>query len=212
MIKWLFMAPLSLLVSLLCYITNPIVLLFCDEDGELPGFLSLWQTWDNSCNPSDVTEKKELPDFLLYDWGRHYAEYVDTPPELAAVGRSRWFTVCIDHDWTIMERIKRYICRCYWLTRNCAYGWTFWVFGVLPGIRWKVDQSDADTKFSHEDVPMWWLDSAWQYASSAPICKIYGYTIRREINLGWKVDTDATVDTQAMIATRVTIRIRREGE
>jgi len=210
MITWLILAPLSLVVSFFCYLTNPIVVLFCDEDGELPGFLQLWQTHDNSCNPSDVTENKQLPDWLLYDWKGHYEEYKGTTPTLAEEGRDRWFTRCINHNWTLTERLKRYICRVYWLMRNCAYGWCFWVFGIIGGTKWTFVQNDPDTSFVHQDCVCWWIDSAWRYKSTAPWFSIGDYTIYKELHLGWKVKTEAIVDTRAMIATRATIRIERK--
>ena len=41
----------SLIITVVCYITNPIVVLFANELGELPGFLANWQTWDDSLDP-----------------------------------------------------------------------------------------------------------------------------------------------------------------
>ncbi len=211
MILWLIYVPFSLLLAAMCYVTNPFVVPLADENGELHGIWKMWQTWDNSINPSDVTENKQIPKIFLYDWKRHYQEYKDTTPELAAVGRKRWFTVCIDSHWTVLERIQRYICRVYWLTRNSCYGWAFWVLGITPGVRWETVIDDGETQFIHEDYDMWWLDGAWRYKSTAPICKIFGYEIRREIMLGWKVSEDAKVDTRGMIANRIAIRIRRAG-
>ena len=46
MIRWLIMAPLSLIVSLICYITNPIVVLFCN-DAEL--FHFSYQRYIENC-------------------------------------------------------------------------------------------------------------------------------------------------------------------
>jgi len=212
MIRWLIMAPLSLIVSLICYVTNPIVVLFCNDDGELPGFFQLWQTWDNSCNPSDVTENHQLPDFLLYDWGKHYIEYKDTTPDLAMCGRERWFTRCIDNDFTLWETIQRYICRTYWLTRNCAYGWCFWIFGILPGVNWEIVKNDGLTKYIHEALIGWWIDSAWCYKSQAPMFSLWGWTVYQECFLGYKIKEEAHVDTRAMIATRATIRIEKDGD
>ena len=212
MILWLILAPISLIISLVCYITNPIVVLFCNEDGELKGFWRNWQTWDNSCNPSDVVDNAQLPSFLLYDFHKHYNEYRGTTPELAAQGRERWFTVCIDHDWTLWERFQRYICRVYWLMRNCAYGFCFWWFGILPGINWRIVKDDGETKYLHEDTSNWWFSGAWCYKSTAPLFTLWGYTVRQECFLGYKVKAEATVDTRAMIATRATIHIDKEGE
>ena len=212
MVLWLFLVPFSLTAMILCYATNPIAVLFCDENGELHGFWRHWQTHDNSCNPSDVTEHQQLPSWLLYDWKKHYEETYGTTPELEKVGRKRWFTKCINPNFTLWERLQRYICRCYWLTRNCSYGFSFWLLGITPGIRWAVEQNDADTQFVHEDYDWWWLDGAWKYKSTAPICTIFGWTIRWNTFLGWKVDENAEVDTRAMIANRVAFSLERKGE
>ena len=209
MLRWIVLAPLSLIASLICYLTNPIVLLFCNEDGELPSFLSLWQTWDNSCNPSDVTEHDEVPDWLKYDWARHYEEWRGSTPELSAQGRERWFTTCIDSNFSVVEQLKRYACRIYWLTRNCAYGWAFWPFGILPGINWRYERQKEDSYFVHADTPYWWLMDAWCYKDSSHWFSIWGYEVRKEFFLGWKVKPEARVDTRAMIATRLTVRIRK---
>lgn len=212
MVLWLVYLPFALITMIACYLTNPIAVLFCDKDGELHGIWRNWQTWDNSCNPSDVTECKQLPAWLCYDWKRHYEEYEDDTPELKAVGRKRWFTRCIDDNWTIKERIQRYICRVYWLTRNCAYGWAFYVLGITPGVRWVVERKDKDVISVHEDYNGWQLDGAWKYKSTAPICTIFGWTLRWNNFLGWKLDENAEVDTRAMIAIRIAFSIeRREG-
>lgn len=211
MVLWLIYVPFALILSFICFVTNPLVVLRADEDGELRGIWKMWQTWDNAINPSDVTEHKQLPSIFLYDWQRHYKEIYDTTPELKKVGRKRWLTKCIDKNFSLWERVQRYICRVYWLSRNCGYGWAFWVLGVLPGINWKVVKNDGETIFVHEDKKLWWLCGAWKYKSTAPICKVGKYVIRREIFLGWKISENAQVETQGMIAVRATIRIKKEG-
>lgn len=35
--RWFLYAPLQLICMVICYITNPIVVLFADENGELHG-------------------------------------------------------------------------------------------------------------------------------------------------------------------------------
>lgn len=211
MVLWLLYLPFSLLFMAVCYLTNPVVVKFCDKDGELHGIWRYWQTHDNSCNPSDVTEHKQLPSIFLYDWAKHYEETYDTTPELQKVGRKRWLTKCIDANFTLWERVQRYICRAYWLTRNCAYGFAFWLLGITPGVRWVVEQNDKDTIFVHEDYAWWWLDGAWKYKSTATICTFLGWTLRWNTFLGWKVDENAEVDTRAMIANRIAVSIGRAG-
>lgn len=55
--RWFIYAPLQLLIMIICYITNPIVVLFADKDGELHGFLRKWQTFDDSCDSEDCVTK-----------------------------------------------------------------------------------------------------------------------------------------------------------
>ncbi len=211
MIRWLILAPISLIVSLICYLTNPLVVLFCNDDGELPSFLHLWQTVDNSCNPSDVTENHQLPDWLLYDWAAHYEEWKGTTPELSANGRTRWFTRCINDDFTVVELLQRYVCRVYWLTRNCANGWAFWAFGILPGVDWEIVEKTDTKKYLHEAMYFWWIDRAWCYKDESHWFSLWGYEIKKEFYIGYKVKEEAQVDTRAMIATRLTVRIKKEA-
>jgi len=202
LIRWLFYLPLSLLASVLCYITNPIVLLFCDEDGELPGPLHLWQTWDNSCNPSDI--KEIAPAWLLYDWDAHYREYKDTTQILRAWNRDRWFTECNNKEWTMGERIKRYLCRLLWLTRNNAYGWGFYVLGATVSPLLLVDQSKNTVYVDEVD------GDAWMYKNDAPIISLFGYTLRWKNIIGWKIALGESYDTRAMIANRIAFSIKKE--
>ena len=203
MFRWIFYLPLSLLASIVCYITNPIVLLFCDEDGELPFPLSLWQTWDNSCNPSEI--KSIAPAWLQYDWDKHYREWVDTTPYLHSVGRERWYTECVNNDWTLLDRLKRYVCRCIWLTRNNAYGWCFYILGktVSPLL---VETHSLNTTWVEEVN-----GDGWMYVSTAPIFSVFGWKVRWNNLLGWKINQDAIYDTRAMIANRIAIRFSREA-
>ena len=203
MIRWLIYLPLSLLASVLCYITNPIVLLFCDKNGELSGPLHLWQTWDNSCNPSDIMDI--VPSWLLYDWGAHYREYQDTTQLLRSWNRDRWFTDCINDEWTLWERVQRYLCRLIWLTRNNAYGWGFYVLGHTATPLFVIQKSE-NTIFADEVN-----GCGWMYKNTAKIFSLFGWEVRWNNLLGWKVDTSATYDTRAMIANRVAFSIEREA-
>lgn len=128
MIPYLIYAQLNILLMLFCYITNPIVVLFADETGELHSFLRYWQTWDDSLDPAFFVKKK-VPKFLRYDYDRHYQEYWGTTRDLAKLGRDRCFVKLLDKHFTVKERIQRYFCRVLWLTRNCGYGFAFYTFG-----------------------------------------------------------------------------------
>ena len=206
MVSWFFSFLLNFIASIFCYLTNPIVVLFCDENGELPGFLSCWQTWDDSCNPEFAVQK--APKCIQYDWKKHYTEHKDTTPELAAVGRERWFTTCIDPDFTVDEYIKRYLCRVFWLTRNCGYGFAFWVFGreVDPKeliVAKNVEDKDGQEIFAYTKDGSW-LTRTFMYKNSRKICD----RLEWNIFLGWKLDVDADSVHQAMIANRIAVAIR----
>lgn len=123
----------------LCYITNPFVVPFADINGELPSFLKYWQTWDNSCYCRESVEFS--PKFLQYDWARHYREYKGTDPYLASVNRDRWFVSCIDPNFSLWERVQRYCCGVLWLTRNCSYGFSFYMLGLTVSPTLEIKES-----------------------------------------------------------------------
>lgn len=187
----------SILFTVLCYLTNPIVLLFCDENGELDGFWHYWQTWDNSCNPSDLV--KILPSWLT-GWYSHYDEVYASVGELAEMGRGRWYTECQDPDFTLLERLERYICRCYWLYRNSAYGFCFYLLGV------DFDPSHEYAVLESEDE-LWAQDleddTIWRYSNS----KLIFWKLHWNIYLGYKLTLDAKCKTRCMIANRICFKI-----
>ena len=47
MIIWIVQAIFELCAMVIAYLTNPIVVLFADEYGNLPKCLRFWQTYDN---------------------------------------------------------------------------------------------------------------------------------------------------------------------
>ncbi len=203
MLLWCVYFILSMIFTVICYMTNPIVLLFCNEDGELPSFLHNWQTWDNSCNPSDIVDI--CPSWLQFDWVAHYTEYKGSTPYLLSVNRERWFTKCYNDDFTLLERLKRYLCRLMWLTRNNSYGFCFYLLGrtVTPGI--EVVSESENTKFIQEKN-----GPAFRYKNTAPIFTVFGWTVHWNNLLGWKIDEDAQLDTRAMIANRVAFYFEKE--
>ena len=69
--RWFLYAPLQLICMVICYITNPIMVLFADENGELPGLFCLWQTWDDSCDSEDCVTKY-VPKLIRYDFYKYY--------------------------------------------------------------------------------------------------------------------------------------------
>ena len=208
MILWLLYFILSLIFSVLCYITNPIVLLFCNDDGELPGFLSLWQTWDNSCNPSDI--KDIAPDWLLFDWDAHYREYQDSTQYLRSVNRERWYTYCYNKDFTVLEWLKRYACRVLWLTRNNAYGFCFYLLGA--NVSPVLDKQYSENTIFVREIFGGNVGGAWMYKNTAKIFSAFGWEVHWNNLLGWKIDTSATQTTRAMVANRIALYFEKEAD
>lgn len=208
MILWFLYFLLSLVFMVICYVTNPIVVLFADEDGELPGVLKYWQTWDNSTFCSDSVE--HAPKFLRYDWARHYKEHKDADEYLRSVNRQRWYAICIDHNFTAWERVQRYLCGVLWLTRNCSYGFAFYLLGANVSPVLKIRDS-ANTRFVRE-VFGGNVAGAWMYKNTAPIFSAFGWTVHWNNLLGWKIDVDAKQTTRAMIANRIAFYFEREAE
>lgn len=207
MILWFLCFLLSLAFMVLCYPTNPIVVLFADENGELPGVLKYWQTWDNSVYCSDSVE--HAPKFLQYDWARHYREHLDADAYLKSVNRKRWYCTCIDHNFSFWERVQRYCCGVLWLTRNASYGFAFYILGADVSPLLEIKKSE-NTIFVRE-IFGGNIGGAWMYKNTAPIVKAFGYVVHWNNLLGWKIDTSATLDTRAMIANRIAFSFEKEG-
>ena len=204
MIRWLIYLIPSLLSTVLCYLTNWVIVLFADINGELPGIFKYWQTWDNAVFCRESVEF--APKFLQYDWNAHYREYKDTTPELKAWNRERWFVVCVNPYFTFVEEVKRYVCGVLWLMRNNAYGFAFYLLGatVTPILAIKQSENTISVQEVNGD--------AWMYKNTAPIFSLFGYTVHWNNLLGWKIDESAKFDTRAMIANRVAFFFKREGE
>jgi hypothetical protein len=194
----------NIIIMIICYITNPLVCLFCDKNGELHGFLHLWQTYDNSVNPSDVTELHELPSIFLYDWNKHYIEYVGDITYKEDTNQKRWYTTCINNDWTLKERLQRYICRVYWLTRNCSYGFSFYWFGNSANKYSSIEhQYYRDErhyiKFGYDRsksifTRTWWLKVDWYWTKH----------LHTDAYMGWKISFPFEEENRyGMIAIRI---------
>ena len=203
MLRWLLYLPLSLLASILCYLTNWLVVIFADKNGELPWPLHLWQTWDDSIYNSFAVEV--APKFLQYDWAKHYREYKDTTQYLRSVNRERWFVECIDDNFTFIEKLKRYSCGVLWLMRNNAYGFCFYLLGYTSTPLILVHESE-NTIYADEVN-----GDGWMYKNTAKIFSLFGWEIHWNNLLGWKLDMDAQFDTRAMIANRIAFYFEKEA-
>jgi len=171
--SYLFYIVINLLFSLIAYILNPIIVLFSDSSGNLPPYLSWFQTQDASLD--------QTPEFIAENW-----------PYL--VGTSK---------------IKVYLQRLFWLSRNCAYGFAYSVCGKdinYNNVIIKGNKSCSNTdgvsgyRFLYDKSKFillrpWSIYTAFQYGSSSLCFQVY---------LGWKISTDNRTDIhREMLAMRV---------
>jgi hypothetical protein len=181
--KWFIYAALQMLCMVVCYLTNWIVAIFANEEGELPGCLRLWQTWDDTLD--NETDIKRMPKFLRYNWNDHYVQV-----ETTERGQRRYMEFLFE-PFTLKDRIRRYFCRCHWLYRNCGYGFAFYWFGV-----------DVEPPVNATLKDDWYFlstDKAWAFKSSQrAFCRL-----RWKVYLGWKIQRQLNKPHRAMIATRV---------
>ena len=64
-VKWLLLAILDIAFNAVCYLTNPLVLLFASEYGNLPWLLTWWDNYDD-CLDVEYFVKEHVPSFLVY--------------------------------------------------------------------------------------------------------------------------------------------------
>lgn len=193
---------------IICYVTNPIVVLFADEVGELKGFLHYWQTWDDSLD-SEFMMKEVVPNslygkFINYDWDSKYESYKDTET-LKEYGH------VIDKvrlregaTFSTKERIQRYFCRVLWIMRNCGYGFAFYMFGASGDIKdVKVVSQEGNEKLNAYDTNSNWLTRNWSYKFYE---KLFG-NVYVAGYLGWKIPIwHDEGKYKAMIVNRVVLR------
>ena len=192
---WFCYAIASFILHAFCFITNPIIILFCDEEGELHGLLRLWQTWDDSCD-SEFCLKEVVPKWLDYNFDEHYYQTVEPKP----VNRRRFVTHLKDNSkFTFKQKVQRYFCRLIWLSRNCAYGWRY------EKLSKTVDGNSIQIITKTDDTIYCKADNAWMFKCTKPINKY----LRWEIFIGWKLELTNTNKFTAMLANRIMLRITK---
>ena len=195
--SWFYLAPLNALCAVLCYLTNWLVVAFSNEEGNLPGVLRYWQTWDDSLDVEWYV-KERLPKFLRYDFDKHYKTGRMATPELSALGQDRGCVTLIDPYFTVKERIQRYFCRALWLYRNNGYGFAFYLFGrdvVGENVARKVKRDGEFFDVRTKDG-----QGAWGWHIEWPITK----HLATKIYIGWKIgDNPYTGTRRAMLADRL---------
>ena len=189
--KFILFAILDLAFTLVCYLTNPVVVLTCDEYGNLPHALRWWQTWDNTCDVEWMVTEGHVPGFLRYDYGKHYV-YHPEDHDTGAIG----YVDIIDPDFSFVEKLQRYGCRVCWLYRNTGYGFSYEVTGVdvykADIIKIKTSDTDGYTYYV--------TDYAWVYKDKRP-----SFGGRHWDNfLGWKMQDVSQEKERCMLACRIT--------
>ena len=208
---WILYVPLMIIIMLICYITNPIVVLFADEEGELHGIWKYWQTWDDSLDSkfmmTEVVPKRFK--FLDYKWANKYESYQDTETLKEFNKVIEKVRLQSGARFTFKERIQRYCCRVLWLTRNCAYGFAYYLFNI-EGDRKDLyieEQFETESEEKHlaYDPTQSIIVRPWTYKFYTHIIGnfyITGY-------LGWKIpywQQDGKYN--AMIANRIVPRFK----
>ncbi len=186
----------NLITSLICYLTNWFVVLFADEEGELPFIFKGWQTWDDSLDV-DWFVKETVPSILHYDFDNKYTRYYSSSDSLRTVNRVRMYTALKEGaSFSILERIQRYCCRVLWLYRNCGYGFSFWLFGANVDSREMEYQADTGDYTYGKDAKGHFI-----YKNDRVFCKWFRWCIF----VGWKIDNSLGYH-RAMIANRIAVR------
>lgn len=192
--RWFLYAPLQLICMMICYITNPIVVLFADKNGELPGLFCLWQTWDDSCDSEDCVTKY-VPDWMRYDFYKYYRTEKRYDPDYGRIIK-RSINIA---PLPLIDRFKRYCCRVFWLSRNCAYGFALTLFGatinpddIVVIDDYKAGESERNILVTR-DLKYWKIYNSMRIPNTKYRWKIY---------LGWKIHDVKNVH-YAMLAFRV---------
>ena len=189
MIKYIFYCILEILFTVVAYLTNPFVVLFANEYGELPDLFKWWANWDDGLDVDWMVYEHEVPSWAEYNFNRHY-KYHNEWEALKLTGKYKGFVDLLDPNFTLKERIQRYFCRLAWIYRNCGYGFSYYVTGVdINGADIaKVKDIETET-YRHQvyqtrDAFMIRYDKTW--------CKWF----RWRIFLGWKMQDVKTTETK----------------
>lgn len=127
-IEYIFRQFFTFIIYIFCYITNPIVVLFCDEYGNLPKYFRLWQTYDNCLDIEWLISEKCVPKIFRYDFNKHYKYHLEDKSDGKLIAG---YVDLLDPNFTFIERIQRYFCRLLWLCRNNAYGFRYYLIGKV---------------------------------------------------------------------------------
>lgn len=212
---------------ILCYLTNWLVVLFADKNGELHGILHLWQTWDGSLDDEEYVTKN-CPKLVRYDYYKHYKPY-----RITIDNKTKRCATLISPFNTKKEKIIHYLNRVCWLYRNCGYGFAYYIFGVTLDSSqvYKVYTNNTGLNNTQSYLYIKNIDSLLNVDSDyrdKPLSMTYRilsflffpfkYKNERIINkymkwncyVGWKInveDSDNHIFHREMLANRIYLRI-----
>ena len=181
---WILYALLAFISMLVAYVTNPIVVLFADEKGELPYRLRWWQTYDNCLDIDWMIYEGIVPKIFRYDFNKHYIYHMEDK----SYGLKPGYVDIIDPNFTTKEKIQRYFCRLLWLYRNTAYGFAYEVLGREYTPKDNVvlknhNNSDGNIWLSYINDDRSKFDKTWSLFVFKPWCKYFNI----RIYAGWKL-------------------------
>ena len=128
-IKWLLFTIVDIAFNIVAYLTNPFVLLTASEYGNLPFLFTWWDNYDD-CLDVEYFVKEHAPSWAKYDYDKHY-KWHSNEESLQTRGIYKSYVDILDPNFTLKERFQRYICRILWLYRNNAYGFSYYVTGIV---------------------------------------------------------------------------------
>jgi hypothetical protein len=203
---------LGILTMVLCMLTNPIVVLFCDKYGNLPRVFRLWQTYDNCLDIDWMIYENKVPKIFQYDFNKHYKYYMESKNNDEMIPGH---VVILDDNFTIKERIQRYFCRVLWLYRNCAYGFAYNLLGIefIGKQQYVLENSRGNGKelfVSYLQNPKGLKRYFSVKCKEIWVCPIIDKKFRMDIYMGWKLSgtQNYTNKKRAMLAVRISPFIR----
>ena len=188
--KWFVQAPLELLVTVIAYILNPVIMLFCDEYGWLPHWLYWFQTYDNCLYVDWMIYEHCVPSWAEYDFNKHYKYHLEQKFDDGRVIAG--YVDMLDKNFTLKEKLQRYVCGLCWLYRNCNYGFSYYVNGR------SIDSTKLVIKEDHcyinDEIFIGWESSKslWRTTWCLFYCKKYCKWFRLRIYLGWKLKSKSS--------------------
>lgn len=194
-IKWALFSVFDILFNIIAYITDPIVLLFADEVGNLPSIFVWWANWDDHVDIDWMVYEHHVPSFAEYDFNKHY-RYHDEYEAERLIGEYRGYVELLDPDFTLKEKFQRYVCRLVWLWRNNAYGFSYYVTGI------DVRKEDIEkVKTQENDGYVWFVtDYAFCYKDERPSFGNHHW----DNFVGWKFQSVNKDVERCMLAFRIT--------